>query len=126
MKILHFADLHLGVENYGHLNPATGLSSRLEDFLATFDEAVKYALENDVDLVLFAGDAYKGREPTPTQQREFAKRINRLSSQGIAVFLLIGNHDLPGAIGKATATEIFDTLAIKDVYVSARPYVYRI
>jgi len=126
MKILHFADLHLGVENYGHLNPATGLSSRLEDFLATFDEAVKYALENDVDLVLFAGDAYKGREPTPTQQREFAKRINRLSSQGIAVFLLVGNHDLPGAIGKATATEIFDTLAIKDVYVSARPDVYRI
>ena len=126
MKILHFADLHLGVENYGHLNPATGLSSRLEDFLATFDEAVNYALENDVDLVLFAGDAYKGREPTPTQQREFAKRINRLSSQGIAVFLLIGNHDLPGAIGKATATEIFDTLAIRNVYVSARPDVYRI
>jgi exonuclease SbcD len=94
--------------------------------LATFDEAVNYALQNDVDLVLFAGDAYKGREPTPTQQREFAKRINRLSSQGIAVFLLIGNHDLPGAIGKATATEIFDTLAIKNVYVSARPDVYRV
>ena len=25
MKILHFADLHLGVENYGRLDPATGL-----------------------------------------------------------------------------------------------------
>jgi exonuclease SbcD len=126
MKILHFADLHLGVENYGHLNPATGLSSRLEDFLATFDETVNFALENGVDLVLFAGDAYKGREPTPTQQREFAKRINRLVSSGIAVFLLIGNHDLPNAVGKATATEIFDTLAVQNVYVSARPDVYRI
>ncbi len=126
MKILHFADLHLGVENYGHLNPATGLSSRLEDFLATFDETVNYALENSVDLALFAGDAYKGREPNPTQQREFARRINRLASHDIAVFLLVGNHDLPNAVGKATATEIFDTLAIQNVYVSARPDLYRI
>jgi exonuclease SbcD len=77
-------------------------------------------------LVLFCGDAYKGREPTPTQQREFARRINRLASHGVAVFLLVGNHDLPNAVGKATATEIFDTLAIKNVYVSSRPQVCRI
>ena len=126
MKILHFADLHLGVENYGHLNPATGLSSRLEDFLRVFDEVVDYALDNKVDLVVFAGDAYKSREPTPTQQREFAKRINRLASNGVAVFLLVGNHDLPNAVGKATATEIFDTLAVKNVVVSSRPDVHRI
>lgn len=126
MKVIHFADLHLGVENYGHLNAATGLSSRLEDFLRAFDEVVDYALHNRADLVLFCGDAYKSREPTPTQQREFAKRVNRLASDGVAVFLLVGNHDLPNAVGKATATEIFDTLAIKNVYVSSRPDVYRV
>src|SRR4030042_949719 len=117
MKILHFADLHLGVESYGRINAETGLSTRLEDFLKALDQVVDYALENSVDLVLFCGDAYKSREPTPTQQREFARRINRLASNGIAVFLLVGNHDLPTAIGKATTTEIFDTLAIKNVYV---------
>jgi exonuclease SbcD len=126
LKILHMADLHLGVESYGRLDPATGLSSRLLDFLAVFDQVVDYALANKVDLVLFCGDAYKSREPTPTQQREFAKRINRLASSGIAVFLLVGNHDLPTAIGKATTTEIFDTLAIRNVYVSSRPDIYRI
>ena len=126
LKILHLADLHLGVESYGRLDPATGLSSRLLDFLAVFDQVVDYALANKVDLVLFCGDAYKSREPTPTQQREFAKRINRLASNGIAVFLLVGNHDLPTAIGKATTTEIFDTLAIRNVYVSSRPDIYRI
>jgi exonuclease SbcD len=126
LKILHFADLHLGVESYGRLDPATGLSSRLLDFLAVFDQVVDYALENKADLVLFCGDAYKSREPTPTQQREFAKRINRLASNGIAVFLLVGNHDLPTAIGKATTTEIFDTLAVRNVYVSSRPDIYRI
>ena len=38
MKILHFADLHLGVETYGHINPETGLSTRLEDFLKALDQ----------------------------------------------------------------------------------------
>ena len=126
MKILHFADLHLGVESYGRLDPATGLSSRLLDFLKALDQVVDYALESKVDLVLFCGDAYKSREPTQTQQREFAKRISRLSTNGIPIFLLIGNHDLPNAIGKATTTEIFDTLVVKNVYVSNRPQIYRI
>jgi exonuclease SbcD len=126
LKILHFADLHLGVETYGRLNPETGLSTRLEDFLKALDKVVDYAIENKIDLVLFCGDAYKSREPTQTQQREFAKRIYRLSTSGIPIFLLIGNHDLPNAIGKATTTEIFDTLTVKNVYVSNRPEVYRI
>lgn len=126
MKILHFADLHLGVETYGRLDPTTGLSSRLLDFLKALDQVVDYAIENKVDLVLFCGDAYKSREPTQTQQREFAKRINRLSTNGIPIFLLIGNHDLPNAIGKATTTEIFDTLTVKNVYVSNRPEVHTI
>jgi len=126
MKILHFADLHLGVETYGRTDPTTGLSSRFADFLSTFDQVVDFALENRVDLVLFCGDTYKTREPSQTQQREFARRINRLTSSNIPIFLLVGNHDLPNAIGRATATEIFDTLSIKNVYVSNRPDVYRI
>ncbi len=126
MKILHFADLHLGVETYGRINPETGLPTRLEDFMSVLDQVVDYAIEEKIDLVLFCGDAYKSREPTQTQQREFAKRINRLSTSGIPIFLLIGNHDLPNAIGRATTTEIFDTLAVKNVYVSNRPDIYRI
>jgi exonuclease SbcD len=126
MKIIHFADLHLGVETYGHPDPTTGLSSRLNDFLSAFDRLVDYALDNKVDLVLFCGDTYKSREPSQTQQREFARRINRLATNDIPVFLLIGNHDLPNAAGRATSTEIFDTLAVQNVYVGSRPDIYRI
>jgi len=126
MKIIHFADLHLGVENYGRIDPVTGLSTRLNDFLATFDEMVDYTLKIRADLVLFCGDAYKTREPTQTQQREFARRINRLAVAGIPVFILTGNHDLPNALGRATATEIFDTLAVKNVYVANKPDIYKI
>ena len=126
LKIIHFADLHLGVENYGRIDPATGLSTRLLDFLSALDQMVDYALNNKIDLILFCGDAYKSREPSQTQQREFAKRINRLSTNGIPIFLLVGNHDLPNAIGRATTTEIFDTLSVKNVYVSNRPKIHRI
>ncbi len=126
MRIIHFADLHLGVETYGRLNPETGLTTRLEDFLRALDRLVDYSLENRVDLVLFCGDAYKSREPSPTQQREFARRIRRLSSGGVPVFLLVGNHDLPNATGGATTPEIFDTLAVDNVHVSGKPQVHRI
>lgn len=124
MKIIHFADLHLGVENYGRVDPSTGLSTRLLDFLKVFDQMVDFALENRVDLVLFCGDAYKNREPSQTQQRELAKRIARLATNGIPVFLLVGNHDLHNAFNRATAVDIFDTLSIRNVYVSNRPDVY--
>ena len=117
MRILHFSDLHIGVENYGRTDPATGLSTRLLDFLQTLDEVVEHALTQSVDLVLLAGDAYKGRDPSQTHQREFAKRLARLSSAGIPVFLLVGNHDLPNAVGRATALEIFDTLQVPNLYV---------
>ena len=43
MKILHFSDLHLGVESYGRIDPATGLSSRLLDFLSALDQVVDFA-----------------------------------------------------------------------------------
>jgi DNA repair protein SbcD/Mre11 len=126
MKIIHFADLHLGVEAYGHVDAATGLSSRFLDFLRSFDEMVDYAIDKQADLVLFCGDAYKSRDPSQTQQREFARRIKKISACGIPVFLLVGNHDLPNAAGRASTTEIFDTLAIENVHVAGKPGLYRI
>jgi exonuclease SbcD len=126
VKILHFADLHLGVESYGQLDPTTGLSSRFGDFLAALDEVVDYALDNGIDLVLFCGDAYKSREPSQTQQREFAKRIKRLATAGITVFLLTGNHDLPNAISRATTVEIFDALKVENVVVANHPDIFTI
>ena len=126
MKIVHFADLHLGVEVYGKPDPATGLDTRLLDFLTAFDRLVDYAICGKIDLVLFCGDAFKSRDPSQTQQREFARRIRKLADAGIPVFLLIGNHDLPAASGRATSTEIYDTLRIPKVTVASQPKVYTI
>jgi exonuclease SbcD len=126
IRILHFADLHLGVENYSRIDPATGLSTCFGDFQASLDQVVEFALDNKIDLVLFCGDAYKSREPSQTHQREFARRIRKLAAAGIPVFLLVGNHDLPNAISRATTVEIFDTLAIENVVVADQSDIYRI
>ncbi len=126
MRILHFSDLHIGVENYGRTDPATGLSTRLGDFLDALDELVEFALAGGVDVVILAGDAYKGRDPSQTHQREFARRLLRLSDGGIATFLLPGNHDLPAATGRAHAVEIFSTLQVPNVYVGASLQTYTI
>ena len=126
IRLLHFADLHLGVENYGRMDPATGLSTRLTDFLRAYDQVVDYALENDVGLVVFAGDAYKTRDPNPTYEREFARRIQRLSTAGIPTVLVAGNHDTPSAVGRAITVEIFATLEVENVHVAKKPEVIAI
>ena len=126
MRILHFADLHIGVENYGRIDPATGLSSRLGDFLHTYDELVDYAIDTGIDLALFCGDAYKSRDPSQTHQREFAKRIARLAAAGIPTFLLVGNHDTPQVIAQATALEIFPTLNVQNVHIGDRLQTYSV
>ncbi len=126
IRLLHFADLHLGMENYGRIDPATGLSTRLTDFLRSYDQVVDYALANGIGLVVFAGDAYKTRDPNPTYQREFARRIRRLSAAGIPTVLIAGNHDTPSAIGRAITVEIFATLEVENVHVAKKPEVIAI
>src|SRR5579871_5149854 len=121
MRILHLADLHLGTELYGHYDAATGSSSRLADFAQVLDVAVDRAIDERVDLFLFAGDAYKTRDPNPTQQRELAKRLRRLLEAGIPVFLLTGNHDMPNAVARATSLDIFGALSPSGFTVASRP-----
>lgn len=121
IKFMHFADIHLGVENYGHIDSRTGLHSRLSDFIKTLTAAVDIGLEEKVDFALFCGDAYKNNNPNPTHQREFAQQLYRLSQAGIPTVLINGNHDNPLAFGRASSLEIFQTLNVANIYVVTEP-----
>ena len=121
MKILHFADAHIDMANYGRHDPETGLPLRVLDFLKSLDTIIDAAISEQVDMVIFAGDAYKDRSPAPTFQREWEKRIVRLSKAKIPTLLLVGNHDLSPAIGRAHAIQEFDTLQIPYVRVLQKP-----
>ena len=75
-------------------------------------------IEAKVDLVVFAGDIYKTRDPTPTHQREFAQRMHRLSSAGVQTMIVAGNHDIPLSAGRATSVDIFRALEVPSVIVA--------
>jgi exonuclease SbcD len=121
MKLLHFADAHIDMANYGRHDPQTGLPLRVLDFLKSLDTIIDTAISEKVDIVIFAGDAYKDRSPAPTFQREWGRRIIRLSQASIPTFLLVGNHDMSPAAGRAHAIQEFDTLQIPHVRVLQQP-----
>ena len=121
IKILHFADAHIDMANYGRHDPESGLPLRVMDFLRSLDEIVQTALDTHVDMVIFAGDAYKDRSPKPTFQREWDKRIMQLSRAGILTLLLTGNHDISPATGRAHAIQEFETLQVPNVLVLNKP-----
>jgi exonuclease SbcD len=121
ITMLHLADLHIGIENYGRIDPASGLHSRLLDYLERLDEAISIGLDAGIHLALIAGDIYKNRSPNPTHQREFARRIYRLREAGVPVFLLTGNHDISPAAGRAHSVEIFNALHVPGITIADRP-----
>ncbi len=120
-KILHFADAHIDIATYGRRDPSSGLPLRVHDFLNSLDEIIATAIREEVDCVLFAGDAYKDQNPAPTYQREWGKRIMRLSQAGIPTLLLVGNHDISPAAGRAHALAEFATLQVPQVMILDQP-----
>lgn len=123
IKFIHTGDLHFGVENYGRIDPDTGLHSRFKDFIKCFHKAIDYAIKHKVDFFLICGDIYHTAKPTPTQQREFAKAITELTGNSIPVIMIVGNHDNPVAFGKATSLDIYPALNIENVHVISIPQI---
>ncbi|MBX3045429.1 MAG: exonuclease SbcCD subunit D [Anaerolineales bacterium] len=121
MKILHFADAHIDMANTGRQDPDTGLPIRVMDYLRSLDEIVDTAIREKVDLVLFAGDAYKDRNPAPTFMREWGRRMIKLSKARIPTVLLVGNHDLSPSLGRAHALEEYATLEVPYIKVLDQP-----
>lgn len=120
IKLLHFADLHLGTETHGTTDPATGMNSRVADFLDTLDTIIDESVVAGCDLTIFAGDAFKNPRPTPTMQREFAERIKTLSEY-MPVLLLVGNHDAPKSVHRANSLDVFSALEVENVIVGSSP-----
>ncbi len=120
MRLLHTADIHLGYETHGRLDPETGLNTRLQDFARCFRFMAERAVQEDVDAFLFCGDAYRTADPTPTQQKLFAESLKPVTDAGIPVVMTIGNHDHPVSFGKASAVDIFGFLT-GNVHIFRRP-----
>lgn len=127
IKILHLSDIHLGSGlAHGHLNPETGLNTRLEDFVRSLRLCLDRAIAEPVDLVLFGGDAFPDATPPPIVQQAFASQFRRLVDAQIPTVLLVGNHDQHSqGLGGASLC-IYRTLGVPGFVVGDRLETHRI
>jgi exonuclease SbcD len=108
MRIVHTGDLQLGVTTHSgnRVNPESGLNARVHDFAQRWLDCVQYAVDVQADALLVAGDVFEYPNPTSGAVAAFAQGV-RLASTAMPVVLLTGNHDVPGAAGKAHTLSVF-------------------
>lgn len=126
IRFIHTADVHYGVENYGKIDPSTGIHTRLLDFHKAFNTVIDCAIAEQVDFFLFSGDAYKTAHPSPTQQRLFIQSLLRLYEAKIPVVIIVGNHDMPISYGKTHALDVFSQLPIDGFHVISKPTLVKL
>jgi exonuclease SbcD len=85
VRLLHTSDWHLGRTLHGF--------SLGDAQAAAVDAVVATAIERDVDLVVVAGDVFDRAVPPIEALRVLNDALLRLSSAGIAVVIVSGNHD---------------------------------
>jgi exonuclease SbcD len=88
MRLLHGADLHLGVSRYG--------ADRLADFRSTLGRMADSARESKADAILLAGDTFDTRRAGPG---ELAVLTEFLASLDIPKVIIPGDHDGMTVIG---------------------------
>lgn len=126
IRFIHTADLHIGTENYGRIDPKTGIHTRLLDFAAALNFCIDTAIAEQVDFFIFCGDAYKTTTPSPTQQKILLNALLRLQNANIAVVIIVGNHDNPVSFGKVHSLDLFKDLPLSGFHVISQPQTLRL
>lgn len=91
MRILHTADWHFGRSLEGR--------SRIGEQAAFVDELVGLANDEEIDVVLLAGDVYDSVNPPAAAEALFYEALARLADGGKRTIAVIaGNHDHPDRV----------------------------
>jgi DNA repair protein SbcD/Mre11 len=85
MKILHTSDWHVGKVLKGR--------DRHDEHVAVLRSIVQTAREEDVDVVLVAGDLFEAAAPTAKAQGLVVQTLLALREDGRQVVAIAGNHD---------------------------------
>ncbi|CAN5713182.1 exonuclease SbcCD subunit D [soil metagenome] len=107
MRFLHTGDWHVGKTIRGR--------SRVDESERALAQVVDIAVTEGVDALLVAGDVYEQRAASPEADRLVFDTLARLSSAGIPVVAVAGNHDSP-----ARFEAFARLLAAVDVHLVAR------
>ena len=88
MKIVAIADMHIGKDRIGKANVSP------DKWDSPAWEAIDYAIDNDVDLVLFCGDELESRHPHPSTIKRFAQMLLELDGAEVPWRIIGGNHTI--------------------------------
>jgi len=94
-------------------------NNRPEDTLAVLRQIMQYAVKNKVDFVYVLGDIYHRKRPYNSEKAIFEKFVKYLSSKGIEVIILAGNHDEDS--DGVSAVEEFGILELPNVALKSNP-----
>jgi exonuclease SbcD len=94
MRVLHTGDWHFGRSLEGR--------SRLDEQAAFVDELVQIVKDEEIDLVLVAGDIYDSVNPPAAAEQLFYEALSRLTEGGNRhIAVISGNHDHPDRLSAA-------------------------
>jgi len=113
MKVVHFADIHLGYRQY-HRQTPTGLNQREADIAKVFRDTIDRIIELQPDLILIAGDVFHNVRPTNPAilhaYNQFRRLVEMLPDAGIV--MVAGNHDIPRTTETMCLLGLFKSLGI--------------
>lgn len=90
MKIIHCSDLHLDSKMKSNLDSMKA-KERRDEILRTYQNMVEYAAENDVEIIIIAGDMFDKKNITVKAKNVVLDSI--FSHPEIDFIYLKGNHD---------------------------------
>lgn len=93
-SILVLGDIHLGKSGLiGSLGIGSGLNSRIEDQMKLLDWVLERSHELHVSHIIITGDCFEEPKPAPYLITLFIGWLKRCQAYGIAVDIVMGNHD---------------------------------
>ena len=101
ISFVHSADIHLG----------HGSDARQADIMNAFARLVDYTLANQVPVLVIAGDMFNHIRPAYGTLGQAIVHVNRLTSAGIHVLIVGGNHDTPKTEGVSSPLEVLAHLS---------------
>ena len=113
MNILHVSDTHLGYAAYRKANKE-GINQRELDVYDSFKKFVDYAIKDQPDLIIHAGDLFDSVRPNNRAITFTLKQFVKLSENNIPVIIISGNHEHPKLKETGHIFSIFDH--IKNIY----------
>lgn len=133
MKYLIFTDLHLSYNS--SILPISGIgkyTTRLQMCIDTLEYIFKFAKENKVDKIIFAGDMFNSHTLRAEEITAFSDVMENYYDNNIPMIAITGNHDIldnNSNFYSSSVLDLFDNISIYnsptkiDTELSVLPYM---